>query len=142
MSNSNEPRQIFLGNISYDAHPDEVVDALRVAGIGAARVRLATWKETGAPRGFGFLDLEATEARATEEVIDAINAAEISLCGRIMRADMAKARKPAPGAERARDEAVWRSKPSKKRGKKDQRPGGRARSRNEFQRGRNEFEGE
>jgi RNA recognition motif-containing protein len=144
VSNSNEPRQIFLGNISYDAHPDDVVAALRMANIGAARVRLATWKETGAPRGFGFLDLETSELRSTEEVIDRINEAEISLLGRVMRADLAKPREPRSDPERARNEATWRE-PDKKKGSKPKgkRPGGgRGRSRSEFQRGRNEFEGE
>jgi RNA recognition motif-containing protein len=135
---SNEPRQIFLGNISYDAHPDDVVEALREVGIGAARVRLATWKDTGAPRGFGFLDLEASEARSTQAVINIINEFEISLHGRILRADMAKARKPSPDSERARNEATWRDKPGKKKGQK-RLGGGRGRSRNEFQRSRNEF---
>jgi RNA recognition motif-containing protein len=140
---SNEPRQIFLGNISYDAHPDDVVTALRAVGVGAARVRLATWKETGAPRGFGFLDLETGELRSTREVIDLINEAEISLLGRVMRADLAKPREPRPDSERARNEATWRE-PGKKTGSKPKgkRPGGgRGRNRSEFQRGRNEFEG-
>lgn len=146
MSNyNNESRRIFLGNISYDAHPDDVVTALREAGIGAARVHLATYRDTGAPRGFGFLDLEASEVLSIEEVIDCINSAEISLCNRVIRADLAKPRKPAPDAERARNEAT-RREPDKKKGgaPKGRRSGSRGRSRNEFQhgRGRNEFEGE
>lgn len=142
--NQDQPRQIFLGNISYDAHPDDVVNALREAGIQAARVRLATWKETGAPRGFGFLDLESGETRPVEDVIDAINNAEVSLLGRTIRADAAHPRKSAPNSERARNEATWQEKGKKRGGgAKGKRPGGgRGRSRSEFQRGRNEFEGE
>lgn len=141
--NQDQPRQIFLGNISYDAHPDDVVTALREAGVQVARVRLATFKETGAPRGFGFLDLEPS-LRPVEDVIAAINDAEISLLGRVMRADTAKPRKPAPGSERARSEATWQEKGKKRGGgSKGKRPGGgRGQSRNEFQRGRNEFEGD
>jgi len=141
--NNDQPRQIFLGNISYDARPDAIVDALRAVGVHAARVRLATHRDTGAPRGFGFLDLESSETRPIAEVIDFINDAEIALFNRVMRADLANPRKPAPDAERARNEATW--KPAKKRGgnPKGRRPeGGRGRSRNEFHRARNEFEGE
>lgn len=141
--NHNESRQIFLGNLSYDATPDEVVAELRQAGIGAARVRIATWRETGAPRGFGFLDLESTELRSIEDVIDYINASEVEIRGRVLRADRARARTSRPldaQEERARNEATWQKQPRRK-GKKPKRgSGSRGHIHNEFQRGCSEFE--
>ena len=111
------PRQIFLGSVSYDATPEEVAAALRLLGIGVARVRLSTEKETGTPRGFGFLDLDATEQRSEEDVIRVINQAYIQLHKRVLRANLARERGQAP-------------------------EGGRGQARNEFKRGRHEFEGE
>lgn len=134
MSSQNQPRQIFLGNISYDARPQDVIDALRGVGIGAARVRIATYKETGGPRGFGFLDLDATEARPTAEVIQYINDIEIAVRGRVLRADAAKERPPRLEQPTHQDG---------RRSKKGGRPsGGRGKGANEFQRGRNDFDRE
>jgi hypothetical protein len=129
---TNDTRQIFLGNVSYDAQPEDVVLALQEVGIAVARVRLATWPETGVPRGFGFCDLDPREKRSLEEVIDHINEVEVDLFRRVLRAAKANARPPRPAAEAPRND---------KRGKKKARPGGgRGKGTNEFKRGRNEFD--
>lgn len=134
MSNSQQPRQIFLGNISYDATPQEVVDVLRNAGVGAERVRIATYKETGAPRGFGFLDLASSEPRSTETVIEYINSFEIVLFGRVLRADIAKERPPRP----SNDNAPRREGKKFKKGKRPS--GGRGKGTHEFQREDRDFD--
>jgi len=130
--NPNQPRQIFLGNISYDAKPQDVVNALCDVGVGAARVRIATHKDTGSPRGFGFLDLEPTEDRPTEEIIEFINGVEVEVFGRVLRADVAKERPPRPESAPRRDD--------KKRQKSKRPGGGRGKGANEFQRGRHDFD--
>lgn len=137
---ANEPRQIFIGNVSYDAVPEDVVLALREVGVDAERVRLATFKETGAPRGFGFLDLSSREKRSTEEVIEHINASVVDLLGRVLRAAKAHERppKPAPDSGRAHDGDAWNNK----KAKKPKRGGSRGHGTTEFKRGRHEFEGD
>ena len=137
---ANEPRQIFIGNVSYDAVPEDVVLALREVGIDVERVRLATHRETGAPRGFGFLDLGSREKRSTEEVIEHINEVEVYLLGRVLRAAEAHKRpaRPAPDPGRAHDGDAWNGK----KAKKPKRGGSRGHSTTEFRRGRHEFEGD
>jgi len=137
--NPNQPRQIFLGNIPYDATPQEVVASLRNAGVGAERVRIATYKETGAPRGFGFLDLASSEPRSTETVIEYINSFEIVLYSRVLRADIAKERPFRPGKDhKGREGREFHEEGRAKRGK---RPGGgRGKGAHEFQRGDRDFD--
>lgn len=131
---SPEPRQIFLGSIHYDATPADVVAALQRAGVAVARVRIATHRETGAPRGFGFLDLAAGELRSTAEVIELINLAEVEVFGRALRADVAKERPQHPTGDA-------RERPARGAQRKPRSSGGRGRARSEFQRGRSEFDG-
>ena len=55
---------IFVGNLAYTATEEEVRELFE--GYGAVdTVRLATERDTGRPRGFGFVEMpDATQARA------------------------------------------------------------------------------
>lgn len=136
------PRQIFLGNISYDATPDDVLRALHRAEIGAARVRIATHRETGAPRGFGFLDIGDREKRSVQDLIECINLYQIEVCGRVLRADVAKDRpQRQDGPARAAGAPRERARPARQGQRRPPREGGRGHAKTEFQRGRHEFDG-
>lgn len=125
--NEQEQRQVFIGNLAFDATEKELADALDFAGIQVFRVRIATNKDNGQSRGFAFIDIDRDEVKGVDEIIDIINAGGIELYNRAIRADHAHV-KPRPE----------RSTAGPSRARKPQ--GGRGRRGNEFQRGRNEFE--
>ncbi len=52
---------LYVGNLSYNLHEDQLTQAFEQ--FGAVRsVRLITDRETGRPRGFGFVEMEDREA--------------------------------------------------------------------------------
>jgi RNA recognition motif-containing protein len=121
-------RQVFIGNLSFDATEKELADGLEFAGIHVYRVRIATNQETGKSRGFAFVDIDRDDAKSVVEIIAIINQGEIELHGRAIRADQANSReRPAHRPEGTAPRAA-------------QPRGGRGKGRNEFQRGRSEFE--
>lgn len=124
-----QPRQIFIGNLSYEATPDDLAGAILDLGIRIeVPARVATFPDTGKPRGFGFITLDKDEPQTVEDVIETINACSVDLYGRVIRADKTRSRppRPSPGGR-------YERKPEKPRG-------GRGKHRDEFRRGRNEFE--
>jgi RNA recognition motif-containing protein len=121
-------RQVFIGNLSFDATEKELADGLEFAGIHVFRVRIATNQETGKSRGFAFVDIDRDDPKSVGEIIEIINQGEIELHGRAIRADQANTR--------ARPEKRTEDAPSRT----DRPHGGRGHGRNEFQRSRSEFE--
>ena len=56
--------QIFVGNLAYTATEEDVRQLFEGYGV-VDTVRLATDRDTGRPRGFGFVEMpDATEAQA------------------------------------------------------------------------------
>ncbi len=52
---------LYVGNLSYNLHEDQLSQAFEQ--FGAVRsARLVTDRETGRPRGFGFVEMEDREA--------------------------------------------------------------------------------
>ena len=79
--------QIFVGNLAYSATADEVRQLFEPYGE-VARVQLLTDRETGRPRGFGFVEMpDATQARAA---IAGLNGT--SLDGRMLTINEARPR--------------------------------------------------
>ena len=98
---SKQTYQIFIGNISWDANNEDLVQLcedhnLAVAtgenaeGIEYKRVKILKDRETGRSRGFGFIHFDTAEAAA--EAIQKLNGVEFM--GRELRVDKAKEREP------------------------------------------------
>ena len=90
-------KNIYVGNLSYQANEDDIRDAFSQFGE-VSRVSVIMDRETGRSRGFAFVEMpnddEATQA------IDGVNDMEIA--GRAVRVNEAKPqeRRPAGGPRR------------------------------------------
>jgi RNA recognition motif-containing protein len=78
---------IYVGNLSYDVTQEDLNSVFAEYG-SVTRVQLPTDRETGRPRGFGFVEMgsEAEEAAA----IDALDGAE--WMGRDLKVNKARPR--------------------------------------------------
>jgi RNA recognition motif-containing protein len=63
---SNMGTKIYVGNLSYDATENDLQDLFAQAGA-VTSVNLMLDRETGRPRGFGFVEM-ATEADAANAI--------------------------------------------------------------------------
>ena len=82
---------IFVGNLSYQTTQDDLHAAFAAYG-GVERVSIVTDRETGQPRGFGFVEM--TEAQEAQNAISQLNGADLH--GRAMNVNEARP-KPAGG---------------------------------------------
>ena len=83
---------IFVGNLAYTATEEEVRQLFE--GYGAVdTVRLATDRDTGRPRGFGFVEM--SDAREAQAAITGLNGA--SLGGRALTINEARPREERGG---------------------------------------------
>ena len=57
------PKTIYVGNLPFSATEDEVRDAFAEYG-NVLSVKLINDRETGRPRGFGFVEMNDSEAEA------------------------------------------------------------------------------
>jgi RNA recognition motif-containing protein len=81
---------IYVGNLPFSATEDEVRDMF--AAFGTVRsVKLINDRETGRPRGFGFVDMDPSAAAAA---IQALNGTDMG--GRALRINEAQERAPRP----------------------------------------------
>ena len=88
---------IYVGNLSYEVTQDDLSSVFAEYGT-VKRVQLPTDRETGRPRGFGFVEME-TEAAETA-AIEALDGAE--WMGRALKVNKAK-----PREERSRGGGSW-----------------------------------
>ncbi|NEO29397.1 MAG: RNA-binding protein [Symploca sp. SIO3C6] len=79
---------IYIGNLSYDATEEDVSTIFADYGT-VKRVQLPTDRETGKPRGFGFVEMVKEEEEAA--AIEALDGAE--WMGRTLRVNKARPRK-------------------------------------------------
>lgn len=86
---------IYVGNLSRDATQEDITTVFAEYGT-VTRVNLPTDRETGLPRGFGFVEMatEAEEAAA----IEALDGAE--WMGRDLKVNKAKPREDRPAGGR------------------------------------------
>ena len=78
---------IYVGNLVYDVTSEDLTEVFSEYGT-VKRVSLPTDRETGRPRGFGFVDMESDdEETAAIEALD-----EANWMGRNMRVNKAKPR--------------------------------------------------
>ncbi|MEL4896749.1 RNA recognition motif domain-containing protein [Crocosphaera sp. Alani8] len=78
---------IYVGNISYDVTSDDLTEVFKEYGT-VKRVSLPTDRETGRPRGFGFVDMENDDEENV--AIETLDGAE--WLGRQMKVNKAKPR--------------------------------------------------
>lgn len=81
-------KSIYVGNLPFTATEDEVRDLFAAYGE-VDSVRLMSDRETGRPRGFGFVKMGAQDADAA---IQALNGKNFG--GRDLRINEAEDRKP------------------------------------------------
>ena len=78
--------KIYVGNLSFDTNEDSLRNAFAEHG-DVEDVTVITDRETGRPRGFAFVNMPDSAARAA---IDALNGKELD--GRTLKVSEAKAK--------------------------------------------------
>jgi cold-inducible RNA-binding protein len=81
----NMSTNIYVGNLSFNVTVEEIQDLFGAYGT-VENVNLITDRETGRPRGFGFVEM----ASGGDEAIRALN--ETNLGGRSITVNLAKPR--------------------------------------------------
>jgi RNA recognition motif-containing protein len=84
---------IYVGNLSYQVTQEDVTTVFAEYGT-VKRVQLPTDRETGRPRGFGFVEM-STEAEE-DAAIEALDGAE--WMGRDLKVNKARPREERPAA--------------------------------------------
>lgn len=64
-------KKLYVGNLPFQATEQDISNWLKQAGATAASVSLVTDRETGQPRGFGFVEINNDEEAA--RVIQSLN---------------------------------------------------------------------
>ena len=92
--------KLYVGNLSFSATENEIEETFSEFGT-VESVKLITDRETGRPRGFGFVEM-ATDAQA-QAAIEAMNGKDVG--GRALTVNVAKPRENRGGGGRRR---LWR----------------------------------
>ena len=79
-------KKLFVGNLPFSATEDEVRDLFAAHGE-VISVKLITDRDTGRPRGFGFVEMQDAGADAAVENLEGTD-----FGGRDLRVDVAKPR--------------------------------------------------
>ena len=83
-------KRLFVGTLSYDPDQPTIRDAFSAGGRTVTDVHVMIDRDTGRPRGFGFVELSTDEeAQAAIEDLDGSD-----LDGRTINVNEAKERKP------------------------------------------------
>lgn len=88
-------KRIYVGNLPYTANEDEVRELFSQHGE-VVSVHLITDRETGRPRGFGFVEMPGDDA---DDAIGALDGQDMG--GRTLRINEARPREP------RRDSGGW-----------------------------------
>lgn len=83
-------KNIYVGNLPWSTTEDEVRDAFAPFGE-VHSVKLINDRETGRPRGFGFVEMEAQGA---DSAIDSLDGTDFG--GRNIKVNEARPRQPRP----------------------------------------------
>jgi len=90
-------KNIYVGNMSYDTNQDRLRELFEAYGEVTA-VNIITDRDTGRPRGFGFVEMATEEAAAA--AIAALDGQNVD--GRDLKVNEARPRKPRGGGDRDR----------------------------------------
>ncbi|MCP3920037.1 MAG: RNA-binding protein [bacterium] len=86
-------KRLYVGNLSYDSTDDSLRAAFSEDGRTVADVHVMTDRETGRPRGFGFVEMGSDgDAQAAIQALDGS-----MLDGRNIKVNEAQERKPRSG---------------------------------------------
>ena len=88
---------IFVGNLAFSATDSELRQLFEPYGV-VDNVNLITDRDTGSPRGFGFVDMP--DIRAAQSAIQGLQGKE--LAGRVLTVNEAKPREPRRESRQAR----------------------------------------
>lgn len=88
---------VYVGNLSFDVTPEDLTSVFAEYGT-VKRVQLPTDRESGQPRGFGFVEMETETAESA--AIEALDGAE--WMGRTLKVNKAK-----PREDRSRSGGSW-----------------------------------
>ncbi|BBD07208.1 RNA recognition motif domain-containing protein [Desulfovibrio ferrophilus] len=83
-------KNLYVGNLSWTCTEDEVRTAFEAYGE-VTSVKLIEDRETGRPRGFGFIEMDDSGARQAIEALDGTD-----FGGRNIKVNEAKAREERP----------------------------------------------
>lgn len=89
-------KSIYVGNLPFSATEEEIRNLFSPFGT-VHGVKLVSDRETGRPRGFGFVEMDDAAAASA---ISALNGKEVG--GRSLRINEARERERAPRQERNR----------------------------------------
>ncbi len=81
-------KTIYVGNLPFQSSEDDVRELFSQHGT-VHSVKLISDRETGRPRGFGFVEMGPSEA---SQAIDALNGSDFN--GRSLRVNEARERTP------------------------------------------------
>ena len=86
-------KRLYVGNLSYDTTDDTLRAAFAEDGRTVTEVHVMMDRDTGRPRGFGFVEMGSEEdAQNAIQALDGVN-----LDGRNLRVNEAQERKPRAG---------------------------------------------
>ena len=80
--------RLYVGNLPFSADEQEVRELFSQDGRSVTEVKLITDRETGRPRGFGFVEMENSEQ--ADQAIEALNG--YSMDGRPLTVNEARER--------------------------------------------------
>ena len=83
--------KLFVGNLSFDTTENELQDAFAAHGT-VTETNLMMDRETGRPRGFGFVTMSTPEE--AQKAIEALNGAQLG--GRALTVNIARPREDRP----------------------------------------------
>jgi len=87
--------KLYVGNFTYDT-TESTIEALFAPHGSVTSVALITDRDSGRPKGFGFVEMgTAEEAQAAKSALDGMD-----LDGRALKVDTAKEREPRTGGSR------------------------------------------
>ena len=83
--------KLFVGNLSFDTTENDLQDAFAAHGT-VVETNLLMDRETGRPRGFGFITMNSAEE--AQKAISALNGSQLG--GRALTVNVAKPREERP----------------------------------------------
>ena len=86
-------KRLYVGNLSWDTSEEALRLAFEEGGRKVTDVHLVSDRETGRPRGFGFVEMGTDEE--ARQAIEALDGVEID--GRNLTVNEAKERQPRGG---------------------------------------------
>ncbi len=89
-------KRLYVGNLSWDTTEDNLRAAFAEDGRTVSDVAIMTDRDTGRPRGFGFVEMESSQD--AEAAISALDGTELD--GRNIKVNEAKEREPRGGGGR------------------------------------------